>query len=127
MTLSSALQCAAKASLVLVFFAFPMSVALANIGLFLTLVFWLLGCVWGTSLRDTRQALSNPVALPVVSQRLRRVFNCAIPGARAAPAITPTSSSRNVFKVRMTAGGSDSWRHCAIASHNAALASSPVV
>lgn len=67
MTLSSALQNAAKASLVLVFFAFPMSVALANVGLFLTLVFWVLGCVWGTSLRDTRQALSNPVAVPALA------------------------------------------------------------
>ena len=58
---------AAKASLVLVFFAFPMSVALANVGLFLTLVLWSLGCVWGTSLRDTRAALSNPVALPALA------------------------------------------------------------
>lgn len=67
MTLSSALSSAAKASLVLVFFAFPMSVALANVGLALTLLFWLLGCVWGTSLRDTRQALSSPVALPALA------------------------------------------------------------
>lgn len=62
MTASSFIQQGAKASLVLVFLAFPMSVALANVGLLLTLVFWLLGCVWGSSLRDTRQAMANPLA-----------------------------------------------------------------
>lgn len=67
MTPSSFIQQSAKASLVLVFFAFPMSVALANVGLLLTLVFWLLGCVWGHSLRDTRQALSNPLAAPALA------------------------------------------------------------
>ena len=64
---SSFIQPAARASLVLVFFAFPVSVALANVGLLFTLIFWLLGCVWGSSLRDTRQALSNPVALPALA------------------------------------------------------------
>lgn len=67
MTPSSHIQQGAKASLVLVFFAFPMSVALANVGLLLTLVFWLLGCVWGSSLRDTRQALANPLAPPALA------------------------------------------------------------
>ncbi|MDO9434649.1 O-antigen ligase [Hydrogenophaga sp.] len=67
MTPSTAISQAAKASLVLVFFAFPMSVALANVGLFFTLAFWLFGCVWGTSLRDTRAALSNPVAWPALA------------------------------------------------------------
>ncbi|QHE87332.1 O-antigen ligase family protein [Hydrogenophaga sp. BPS33] len=67
MTVSSFLQTAAKASLVLVFFAFPVSVALANVGLLFTLLFWLLGCVWGTSWRDTRAALSNPVAVPALA------------------------------------------------------------
>lgn len=67
MTPSSLIQQGAKASLVLVFFAFPMSVALANVGLLLTLVFWLLGCVWGSSLRDTRQALANPLAPPALA------------------------------------------------------------
>ena len=61
------LQRGAQASLLLVFFAFPMSVALANVGLLLTLVFWLLGCVWGHSLRDARWALSNPVTLPALA------------------------------------------------------------
>lgn len=67
MTLSSFLQRGTQASLVLVFFAFPMSVALANVGLLLTLAFWLLGCVWGPSLRDTRQALRNPLAPPALA------------------------------------------------------------
>lgn len=64
---TSLIQPAARASLALVFFAFPVSVALANVGLLLTLVFWLLGCIWGTSLRDTRQALSNPLAAPALA------------------------------------------------------------
>lgn len=67
MTLSSALQQGARCSLILVFFAFPMSVALANVGLLLTLVFWLLGCFWGSSLRDTRLALTNPLAAPALA------------------------------------------------------------
>lgn len=61
------IQPAARASLVLVFFAFPVSVALANVGLLFTLIFWLLGCVWGSSLRDTRAALSNPLASPALA------------------------------------------------------------
>ncbi|MGE0347994.1 O-antigen ligase family protein [Hydrogenophaga sp.] len=44
-----------------------MSVALANVGLLFTLIFWLLGCVWGSSLRDARQALSNRVAPPALA------------------------------------------------------------
>lgn len=64
---STVVQLGAKASIVLVFFAFPVSVALANVGLLFTLVFWLLGCVWGTSLRDTRQALSNPLVPPALA------------------------------------------------------------
>ena len=64
---SSLIQPATRASLVLVFFAFPVSVALANVGLLLTLVFWLLGCIWGSSLRDTRQALSNPLVAPALA------------------------------------------------------------
>lgn len=67
MTPSTVIQQGARASLVLVFFAFPMSVALANVGLLLTLMFWLLGLVWATSVRDTRQALSNPVTLPALA------------------------------------------------------------
>jgi O-antigen ligase len=67
MTPSTAIQQGARASLVLVFFAFPMSVALANVGLLLTLVFWLLGLAWGSSVRDTRQALSNPATLPALA------------------------------------------------------------
>ena len=64
---SSLIQQGAQLSLILVFFAFPMSVALANVGLLLTLVFWLLGCIWGSSLRDTRQALANPLAPPALA------------------------------------------------------------
>ena len=67
MSPSTVIQQSARASLVLVFFAFPMSVALANVGLLLTLMFWLLGLVWGTSVRDTRQALANPVTLPALA------------------------------------------------------------
>jgi O-antigen ligase len=67
MTPSTAIQRSAQASLIVVFFAFPMSVALANVALLFTLVFWLLGCIWGSSLRDARQALSNPVTLPALA------------------------------------------------------------
>jgi O-antigen ligase len=67
MTPSNFIQRGAQTSLILVFFAFPMSVALANVALLFTLVFWLLGCVWGNSLRDARQALSSPVAAPALA------------------------------------------------------------
>lgn len=67
MTPSIAIQRGAQASLILVFFAFPMSVALANVALLFTLVFWLLGCIWGNSLRDVQRALSNPVTAPAVA------------------------------------------------------------
>jgi O-antigen ligase len=67
MTPSSVISHGAKASLILVFFAFPISVALANIALLFTLLFWLLGCIWGNSIRDVRQALSNPLAPPALA------------------------------------------------------------
>jgi len=67
MTPSSFITLGAKASLVLVFFAFPISVALANVGLLFTLLFWLLGCIWGNSIRDIREALSNPLAPPALA------------------------------------------------------------
>jgi O-antigen ligase len=67
MSPSSFIQQGAQASLVLVFFAFPMSVALANVGLLLTLVFWLLGCIWGSSLRDVRHALANTAVPPALA------------------------------------------------------------
>lgn len=61
-------QNGAKASLVVVFFAFPTSVALANMALLSTLLFWLLGfCVWSSTRRLTSQAMSNPVASAAVA------------------------------------------------------------
>ena len=64
---SSVIDTGAKASFVLVFFAFPLSLALANVGLLFALLVWLLGCIWGNSLRDIRAALSNPLAAPALA------------------------------------------------------------
>lgn len=67
MTPSTAIQQSAKASLVLVFFAFPMSVALANVGLLLTLVFWLLSLIGAPARSELLKALRNPLAAPALA------------------------------------------------------------
>lgn len=56
-----------QSALVLLFFALPLSLSLANVAMLLTLVFWLLGWVWGSSRHATRQALTNPVAVPALA------------------------------------------------------------
>lgn len=67
MTLSNVIQQSAKASLVLVFFAFPMSVALANVGLLLTLVFWLLSLFSAPARSELLKALRNPLTPPALA------------------------------------------------------------
>jgi hypothetical protein len=67
MTFSRALQQGASASLVLVFFAFPMSVALANVGLLLTLVFWLLSLIDSPGRSELLKALRNPLVAPALA------------------------------------------------------------
>lgn len=58
---------AARASLVLAFFAFPMSVALANVALLLALVLWL-PSLWDTGTRgELRAALRNPLSTPALA------------------------------------------------------------
>lgn len=58
---------AARASLVLVFLAFPMSVALANIALLLALLLWL-PSLWFRQARDElRAALRNPLSMPAIA------------------------------------------------------------
>lgn len=67
MNLPHILTRAARASLVLAFFAFPMSVALANVALLLALLLWL-PSLWGIEARiDLREALRNPLALPALA------------------------------------------------------------
>ncbi len=67
MNLGNLSRQAAQASLVLVFFAFPMSVALANVALLLTLVFWAVGLGWADSRLRLQEALRNPLALPALA------------------------------------------------------------
>jgi O-antigen ligase len=67
MNLPHALTRAARASLVLAFFAFPMSVALANVALLLALLLWL-PSLWGAEARGhLREALHNPLAAPALA------------------------------------------------------------
>ena len=64
---ANALGRGARACLVLVFFAFPMSVALANVALLLTLLLWL-GSLAGAQARaQFAQALRNPLAAPALA------------------------------------------------------------
>lgn len=67
MNLGNVSRQAAQASLVLVFFAFPMSVALANVALLLTLVFWAVGLGWADARLRLQEALRNPLALPALA------------------------------------------------------------
>lgn len=67
MNLGHASRQAAQASLVLVFFAFPMSVALANVALLFTLVFWAVGLAWADGRQRLVEALRNPLALPALA------------------------------------------------------------
>ena len=57
----------ARATLVLCFLAFPMSVALANVALLLTLLMWLLSLTGAPARADLREALRNPLAAPALA------------------------------------------------------------
>lgn len=57
----------AQACLVLVFFAFPMSVALANVALLLTLLLWALSLTGPVSRAALREAFRNPLVLPALA------------------------------------------------------------
>jgi len=57
----------AQACLVLVFFAFPMSVALANVALLLTLLLWALSLAGPDSRAALREACRNPLVLPALA------------------------------------------------------------
>lgn len=57
---------AAMGSLVVLFFAFPVSVALANVMMGLTVLFWLMGMKRAAWVPFFRQAWSNPVVKPAV-------------------------------------------------------------
>lgn len=57
----------ARATLVLCFLAFPMSVALANVALLLTLLLWLLSLTGAPARADLREALRNPLAAPALA------------------------------------------------------------
>jgi O-antigen ligase len=67
MTLERALTVAAQASLALVFLAFPMSVALANVGLLLMLAFWLPTLAWPGARSRLHEAMRNPLAVCAVA------------------------------------------------------------
>lgn len=57
----------ARATLVLCFLAFPMSVALANVALLLTLLLWLLSLVGAPARAELMQALRHPLAGPALA------------------------------------------------------------
>ncbi|MGC4397802.1 O-antigen ligase family protein [Hydrogenophaga sp. T2] len=57
----------AQAGLVLVFFAFPMSVALANVALLLTLLLWALSLGGADSRAALREAFRNPLVGPALA------------------------------------------------------------
>jgi len=57
----------ARATLVLCFLAFPMSVALANVALLLTLLLWLLSLIGAPARAELMQALRNPLAAPALA------------------------------------------------------------
>lgn len=67
MTTERFLSVAAQTSLALVFFAFPMSVATANVGLLLMLVFWLPSLAWPEPRARLREAMRSPPAVWAVA------------------------------------------------------------
>lgn len=67
MNLAHACSTAARATLVLCFLAFPMSVALANVALLLTLLLWLLSLIGAPARAELREALRNPLAAPALA------------------------------------------------------------
>lgn len=65
--LANACATGARATLVLCFLAFPMSVALANVALLLTLLMWLLSLLGAPARAEMRDALRNPLAAPALA------------------------------------------------------------
>lgn len=66
-TLPHRAQQGAHASLALAFFAFPLSVALANVALLLTLLLWSLSLLSPASRHVLKSALRNPLSVPAVT------------------------------------------------------------
>lgn len=67
MSFTHACSTGARAALVLCFLAFPMSVALANVALLLTLLLWLLSLAGAPARAELREALRNPLAAPALA------------------------------------------------------------
>lgn len=67
MSFTHACSTGARATLVLCFLAFPMSVALANVALLLTLLLWLLSLAGAPARAELREALRNPLAAPALA------------------------------------------------------------
>lgn len=67
MTLSHRLYIGAQLSLVLAFFAFPISVALANLSLVLTLLLWISAMGHQAARTDLGQAMRNPLVMPALA------------------------------------------------------------
>lgn len=65
--LANACSTGARATLVLSFLAFPMSVALANVALLLTLLLWLLSLTGAPARAELLEALRNPLAAPALA------------------------------------------------------------
>lgn len=65
--LNTALDRASKTSLVLLFFAFPVSVALANVLMLCTLLLWLAKLVTEPSVPVLKAAWRNPITLPALA------------------------------------------------------------
>ncbi len=67
MTLSHRLYIGAQLSLVLAFFAFPISVALANLSLVLTLLLWMSAMGHQAARAALGQAMRNPLVMPALA------------------------------------------------------------
>lgn len=67
MSFTHACSTGARAALVLCFLAFPMSVALANVALLLTLLLWLLSLAGAPARAELREALRNPLSAPALA------------------------------------------------------------
>lgn len=67
MTLSHRLYVGAQLALVMAFFAFPISVALANLSLALTLLLWMSAMGHPAARADLSHAMRNPLVLPALA------------------------------------------------------------
>ncbi len=84
MNFATACATGARATLVLCFLAFPMSVALANVALLLTLLLWLLSLTGAPARADLLAALRNPLAAPALA-----LFAWVVIAVAWSPADTP--------------------------------------